>query len=559
MSNKNYTEIGSRKKTEKYFLFTLILIVFHLISNSIWIFLNNVPPNWDPSVHIITAINYFEYLFTGNTVFNFINFLKLSNYYPIFTYLFSLPLVFLFSTSYKIILLTSPVIFSIAIFFLFISTAKLFKSNKVAFFSTLVFSFFITIFQTSREYMLDLPLTASILIVLFILYKLRNGLSIKYIYLLFLSLAITQSIKWYACIYLAIPIFFTILQLLKKKEFQKGKNYRLHLLFGIIIFTILTVPWYLANFETLIHQGSFAWIGESITRPDFLSLDALFFHLKLIIMFQTNFFGFLLFVVSIILIIKNNVPNKLELLLILIFNYLFFTFIPNRNIRYLIPLMPFFAMVMGYGISRGLESKKTIAIFSSVFIIIYYFFSYFILSFGIPVRPIYKYTYYFPLIKWVDLYYLADYPVKTIYDPAVWPQNEIIKDIKKDNLNQEAVMIFTCVDRYYLNTDNLRLFSKLKGINNFFFSSYNFEILNIKNENEIRGYVKKNNFSYALIPLKNVVGEDKNYIAYKPLKLFQEYFLSGQAENFKFVKEYPLPKSQFLINDSDKLLLFKRQ
>lgn len=549
---KNYTEIDqerhpSLKKDNKYLILTVVLIVFHLISNLVWIYLNNAPPNWDPSVHIIMTIEHGQYLFNNLLSFNLIDFLRISNYYPNFVYIFNFPLFLLSKLNYKLIFLSGSIFFSLAIFFLHFFASSLFNSKKMGFFTALIFSFFITIYQSSREFMLDLPLTALILMSVFFLFQFRKQKEIKYWYLFILSFSASQLTKWYAFIYLIVPLFYVVISLHKENRIRKKLIF--HVMLSTCLLITLVGPWYFINYKTLFNQASFSWIGEKISQPEALTLNGFFFHLKQIIIFQSGFFGFLFFTLSIIALFLNRFKNKWELIVSIIFIYVFFTFIPNRNIRYLIPLMPFWAMIMAYGLSKLLSSKNTFGVFFGSFFLIYYLISYSILSFGFPVYPSYKKVVNFPIIGWVDIYYLADYPVKIIYDSNKWPQREIIDDVKEGR-------IFLDVDRYYINSDNFRLESILMNAKNIYFSSYNLSLLNIQTEQDMDSYLEQ--FDYALIPKKRVIGEDINFISYDPLLRFQEFFLTGKARNYVFVKKYVLPRSQSLIDDSDVLYLYRR-
>lgn len=554
---QNYTPVnvkseGKKGRFDKYLILTLLLVLFHIIGNIIWIYLNNIPFGWDQSAHTIATIKYANYLM--NNSFNIIDFLKLSNYYPIFIYLFGLPIALVSNFNLKAIQFTGTIFFILGIVFLYYYVLELSRNKRLSLIAAFLFSFFITIVQTSRDYMLDLPLTTAILATLYFVEKLRRKIEIKYIYLFFIFFAFAQSIKWYAFVYLFIPILFFFFYSIKNHKLRNLIN--CHFLLGFSLFLILVLPWYLVNYSTLFQQGSFAFTGESLIRPSLFSLDFFFSHLKLIIMFQTHFIGFIVFTISGLFLIKSEWNRKWEMVSILAFIYIFFTFIPNKNIRYLIPLMPFFGIVIAYGLNKLFQTKKPLFISISSFILFYYLISYLILSFGIPVYPKYKYTLNFPILKWLDVYYLADYPVKLIYDRSIWPQLSIIEEIMTlSGQNKEQIRILLDVDRLYFNSDNLRLLAITKSLSNLLITSYNTKI-NLENEQQIRFYL--NNFDYVLIPNNNVVGEDKNYIAFKPLLKFQQYFLSGKAENFKLVKSYVLPQSQSIVPDSDILYLYKR-
>lgn len=546
---ENYTPVadkneGKREKFDKYLILTLLLILFHTIGNAIWIYLNKAPLNWDPSIHLINTFKYAQYLKEIFTNFNLISFLQISNYYPIFIYLINIPFIYLFSENYKIITFTSSLFFGLSILFLYLYTVQLFKKTNLAFYSAFIFSFFITINQSSREFMLDLPLTTLIIISLYYLEKFRQNFKVRNIYLFFLFFSFAQLTKWYAFIYLLLPIIYFVIHFYKSK---KGLPIK-HIVLNIIMFLLIVSPWYWVNFIILFIKSSRAWFGEAVVKPNIFSTDFLLSHLKLLIIFQLNFFGFITLMLSSFLLIKSKYQRKWEIILVVIFNYLFFTFIPNRNIRYLIPLTPFIAIIMGYGASILIESRKMlIRVFCMAFLA-YYVISYLVLTFGIPIRPYYKYAFNFPILSWVDVYYLSDYPVKLIYDKNIWPHDQILTDINSLSDYKDA-SFFLCADKYYLNADYFNLLILTRKLTNLKISSY-------YRYEDLPNFLK--DFDYIIIPKINVVGEDKNYVSYKPLTIFQQYFLSGKAINFELVKTYILPQSQSLIPDSDILYLYKK-
>ena len=179
---QNYTPIsnineGKKGRLDKYLILTLLLVLFHTIGNIIWIYLNNIPFGWDQSAHTIATIKYANYLI--NNSFNIIDFLRLSNYYPIFIYLFSIPITLISNFNLKIIQFTGTIFFISSIVFLYHYVLELSKNKKLSFITAFLFSFFITIVQTSRDYMLDLPLTTAILATLYFVEKLRKKIEIK--------------------------------------------------------------------------------------------------------------------------------------------------------------------------------------------------------------------------------------------------------------------------------------------------------------------------------------------------------------------------------------------
>lgn len=539
----NYTEVKPHKKS-KYFYFLLGLILFHVISNIIWIILNNQPPTWDSAHHTLLSMRIFESPF---------NFLNISNYYPPFVHLIGTILIFIFGYSYKVIQLTGTLFLGLSIIFIYLFAKEIFKSEKIAFFSSLFFSFFITIFEQSRIHMLDIPLTALVFASLYFLERSNNFLNKKHTLLFFISFALMTVTKWYGAVFIIISLIFKLFRLFVNKF--DTKNAIKNILIGIFIFLAFVLPWYLANLDTLLKNAFYFSAGELADPQKLLSLGNFLFNLKLIIMFQTSFLGFLFLLTSLFFFVKNSFNSqKVMIFLSIIFAYLVFTLISNKNIRYLIPMMPFFAIIMGFGadfiLRKGRFLLKSFLITTFIYMII----SYFILSFGFPIFPKYKYAFNFPVFGWTDVYYLHTYPVKAVYEPKQkLPYNEILDDIKEIKEGNIRIIVISGSDYINYNILNPYLYkNSIKNRRDLYIDD--FSLINSlgNQEIEIQQYLTKN-IDFILIS-KNYLGLPGSIREYDGLKRFHEYVLSEKLENFEKVKEYKLVGDEYHPDDTIILL-----
>lgn len=556
---KNYTENTLQKhlpkiKLDKYLVLTILLMSFHFIANIIWIYLNKIPPSWDQSLHIYYSIRVLDYLRQGLTHFNLVESLKISGYYPPFVYLVGAAFAFIGGYSYKFMLLVGSLFFGLSIFFLYRYAELIFKNKKIAFFSVFFFSFFITIYEQSRYLMLDIPLTALILGGLFFLEKSDSLRNKKYTVVFFLFFSLAFLTKWYSLIFFAIPLIFKFLSALKNKQIDNRSV--VNFFSGLIIFIIVNLPWYWANLSFWLKVGQISITPEKADPQIIFSLGNLFFHLRLIIMFQLSFIGFLFFLVSGWLLAIDKKTDKKSLIFItIIFCYFVFTVVGNKNIRYLIPLMPFFAIVMGFGLNRILEIGQSWLTNLTALIIFFNVFSYFILSFGIPVYPQYKKTLNFPLLGWTDVYYLHYYPVRVIFRDNGFSYKQIIKDIY--SLKEGRVRVLLLVSTEYVNNGTL---------NPYLYKEFNlrkdeidylgYDLLENKLNNEqIADFLNKE-VNVILVPKKNI-GLAEGIREYDSLTRFKDYILSDKFIGFKKVGEYSFYGDEFF--PSDTYILYKKQ
>lgn len=546
----NYTEVKPHKKS-KYFYFLLGLIAFHVISNITWIILNNQPPTWDAALHTMLSLQMYGFMKEALLGFKITEFLSISNYYPPFTHIFGVFMISILGYSFKILQFSGTIFLSLALFFTYLFTQELFRNERIAFFTSFFFSFFILVFQQSRHHMLDIPLTALILISLYFLIKSENLINKKYTNLFFIFSAFATLSKWYALIFITFPFIFLFVESLINKV--EAKKVFKNILVGSILFLILTLPWYIVNSKFLTGSISVTSTPELSDPQSFFSIDNLLFYLRQTIMFQTSFLGFIFFVLSLYLLIKNKLKRSGMLVVFsLVFTYLVFTLIGNKNVRFLIPLMPFVAMVMAYGTNWILNKGKFLTNFVFSATLTYLVLSYFILSFGFPIYPNYKYAINFPILKWTDIYYFHTYPVKALYEPKPkLPYLDIIKDI--DSIKIKNIRILMLADTEYINNGIIdpKLYSNvIKVKKNFDFINYDI-LSKVKNTQNFLN----ENVDVILISIK-YLGLHEGIREYEDLNRIHSFVLSGKLENFEKVKEYQLVGDEY--HPDDTIILMKK-
>ncbi len=534
----------------------ILLILFHLVVNIIWVKLNNVPPSWDASLHTLLTVRFANYLKTNLLLFNPIEFLKISEYYPPLVYILGIIFAFLGNNNYKVIQLTGTLFLGLMIFFQYLYVKEWLKNKKIALLSAFFLSFFITIFQQSRNHMLDIPLTAFLLGGLYFLQK-SNYLSNKKsgaIFFIFFSLAFLT--KWYSLVYFFIPLVFTFINILKRKKL--GFHLVINFIIGLVIFLAICSPWYFLNLNKLLEISKVTATPELADPQKIFSLESLFFNLKLIIMFQTTFIGFLVFLFSLVVLIKNLNLKAIKIIFIIGFNYLFFSLIPNKNIRYTIPLMPFFSIIMAWGFESFLNHKNQLfAKGIRIALVIYYFLTFSILSFAQPIKPEFKYSVKLPVLNWLDLIYLDTYPVKVTFDSNIWPNKLILKDILKSaEKPKENFVLLNLVDREYLNGYNLDplLYSDLPKETlqiNLFFLPF---LAQYQTEAEMTELLEQK-IDYILIP-QNYIGLPEAIREYPHILRFQQFLITQKPNHFIPINSYLLPEDNFYA--SDILWLYKK-
>lgn len=530
---------------DRYIKLLASLVFFHFIGNIIWIYLNQTPPTFDASFQTTLSMRFYDHIKSNPTYLSF--YFNISKYYPPFVHLLGTFFAFIAGFNHKSIQFTGTFFFALSIIFTYLVSNDLFRSKRLAFFSAFFFSFFISIYEASRQHLLDIPMTAAILASLYFLFRSQHLIKRRETLLFFLSVGIGMIIKWTIVAFFFVPFLFEFAAIMRGKIFTRQQLD--NLVTGILVAGIIVLPWYIRNIPTIIAYGSYFSEGTSYSPADILSWENFLFYPKLIISFLLTPFGSIFFLMSVYFILKND--RKREWLLvfsIIFFGYLFFSFVQNKAIRYIFPLMPFFAMIMAYGIDYVLtkyEEAHPLLLFSS-FVLVYLVFSYFVLSFGVPFYPQYKRAYKFPVLGWMDVYYLDAHPVKIIFDKNNWQNEKIAQDILANIVETGVHRMLVINDLAHLgpSTVNIAIFEKFGGapsvvqdLDTNFSAILQGEPI-FSSEAALKNYVDQASF---VVVTKDSIGPREAMFDYEVRQQLQQYFIGGQAANYQVIGEYSLP------------------
>jgi hypothetical protein len=267
---------------------------------------------------------------------------KLSVYYPPLTHFIISAFFAIFGKEFFIarIVLVVFCMFFIALVYYF---SKFLSNKKTAFLSTLFFMSAPLIVYLSRGVFLDLPVAFFFTLALFfylIAFKRKDNK-----FYIFASIAnfLGFLTKWY--IVLLWPALFLFVIFEKKKVMKK-------LILSFLLSFILISPYLFLTFKLGIFWLPFTSEKGSIlayvqTSPQFTTVEGLLFYPLTVNQWYFVFPISILLLVALIVFFKNKENYwKLFLLLLLIF-YVFFTILPNKNPRFIIPLIAVFAFLLG--------------------------------------------------------------------------------------------------------------------------------------------------------------------------------------------------------------------
>ncbi len=433
------------------------LVALHALANAIWLGLNSAPPSWDPSSHTWIALDIAQKLRS----LDIFGIFYASNYYPIFVHTVAALLLLIFGPNIILAQYVGTIFFALAIVMLFYYAKTLFQSSRIGFIAAALFSFFPIVFDQSRRLMLDVPLTAMLLVCLYLLEKTDNFNNKKTTIWFGVAVGLLAMTKWTGVLFLVAPLSFTAYFLLKSG--QVAKVFR-HIVLSIVAFAAVVAPWYLVNFASLHYLTTINIIGYADEPTRLISLQNLIYYAKLFINYQVTPIAALLFFLSIAYLVIAKVKRGWYLCLFLLTGYLFFTFINNKDPRYTIPLLPFVAITMAVALDAVCHKYKQVGILIVSFLIILAGTYWGVLTFRPSAFEGMQKSVQLPVLGWVNIIDINDWVVKK-YELTTWPIDDALQTITKTaGANQARVLI--AYEGEHFNPSTLQMYLKAGQLNN---------------------------------------------------------------------------------------------
>ena len=372
-ASKSGVQLFWKYSSEIFFI--LIAILF--LTLEFWIFApKNTLFSWDESVHGIEAWKYYIALNDRSLK----EILEVSNYYPPLVGITTAILFTFFGVSENIARLTNMIYYIIMIISIFVAS-KYITKNKVAPIISIIFvSSIPLIIKHSKMYMLDLPLTA-IIAVLLSYFTIKNDKhdSKKFWAVFGVIVGISLLVKWTGIVFgFALFLSSMIILSLQKKLSIKG-FIKISLVYGIIVcVSIILVAgwWYIPKILFILQNKSYAIIkiktytGISSPKPFAVIhasigekyLSAIITYAKLLMqgmgIIWTSLFAISLVMYTTMKSIRDDICNKI--LIALLISYLILTIVPNKQARYFMPAYPFIVIFTSATLTNVISAIRSI-------------------------------------------------------------------------------------------------------------------------------------------------------------------------------------------------------
>jgi len=333
------------KKVDKNQITLISLIIFifiALFSTFNYLSLDKTPPHWDYALHLKYSLIYFQALEN----LDLLKLISTYTFYPPLTYIMFSFFIAIIGYSKSTVLAFNLSLLTILLSVAYLFTKKL--SDKFTSLTLVGLLFFLTFgLHPSNifiwELMTDFPLMVFVFIIYCLFYqsfKNKNFTSKRSLQLGIL-IALALLTKWSAIIYLIVPIIFYLISIPKKKYLKQG-------LFMLLPVLILGGIWYFPHFKKVILDLLKYSIHQGYLEQDPQWFNGINFYFKnfLVTSWPVNIIVILLLATSMITFLKNKELFKqdqflgiFDWLFITVPSILFIIFIPNKDPRYLYPII----------------------------------------------------------------------------------------------------------------------------------------------------------------------------------------------------------------------------
>jgi 4-amino-4-deoxy-L-arabinose transferase-like glycosyltransferase len=279
---------------------------------------------------------------------------------------------------------------------LFLSTygiGKFLYSRFVGLLAVFFLFFYPIIFQSLRQYQLDLPLTAGVTLCIYLLLKADQFRNTKYCFLLGLTCGFVMLVKGQALLFIAGPFIyllyrsFIISDNATPLNFFKLRQLR-NLFIVLIISSVIAWVWWGANIEPAMSEfkSHIFDIDKNFERTPYIwadkySVGCVFFHVRSLFYSSLRPFFASLFLVLLVPCLRKKIKyGGLYLSWIIPPLLLFSLAFTIKHSRFLMPILPALALITALGL-ESLKNKK-VKFLIVLISVIFAFFQFYILSFS---------------------------------------------------------------------------------------------------------------------------------------------------------------------------------
>lgn len=440
----------------------LILIIgFHVGANILWLNLDRTPPAWDQAAHIRVAKLFFDW-FGGSSRYPLVELVREAYGYPPLVQLLGALVTMLIGFSVVKLTILTTIFFAGLLLGMYKLTDYFLKNRNSSIFIVAVFSLFPAVYDTSRSFLLDIPLLTWTVWGFYFWLKSDYLRSRKYALLFGLVLSLASLTKLNGFLYF-VPLGILNLWVMVR---EKGEHIWVNAILVLGMAGLLCGWWWVVNFRNIgLYLSGLASNGEPLTDPSNLMMLGTWLHyLRL----MTNDQVFLIpMIVVLVLVGIGLIWGKIDrrLWFYLVFNYVVFTLIKNKDYRFTMPLLPVLAVMAGMGFDKLKNKWRAAGLTTMMCLLAFQGFLWINNSFSWPVgiRGNWGNLKTFVLGN-VSLINLSEYPIRPVKG-QIWPTRRAAIDAVaadgESSLSQDKTML-VLINVAQMNDNNIKMYRDIE-------------------------------------------------------------------------------------------------
>ncbi len=520
------------KKYSRYEIALLFLLVGHFIAYVLFRILDNAYQTWDSAGHLAITFQLADkiYSFLSGGSVTIIDLLKHSNYYPPLVHFVFAAFSMVFGYNVQVLLFLMLCLFLVTLILLFKIVKMLGYDEKTAFWTVFFFSLLPQVADQARLFHLEIPLILALFGALYLLLKSNRFKSTKYTTLFFAVLGVIQLIKWYGFLFMVVPVLYVLYLRFREKTLRQIV---LNLAVGAVVAVLIAAPWYLANFNDLLKFSSIFSTAEVDDPAVLLSIQNFFYYLKNISSHQIFVLPFFVSLLGLARLLRVDKKRGFLVALYVLFVLAVFTVIPNKNLRYVLPLTPIYAFLISYLFSIGFNPVKPAFWFVSSYAALAFVFTSFnqVEPASLPAKIA---GYIFEGSFYDGLYYT---PQMYSYDNVYTPVGEVLDFIVEDARERGAtpIGVTPLIDEERMSAATLEAVRLEKRYKTVYFPTPYFQFDLFDSDAAMLKFLNDANVSYVIVP--DTPGPEglRNY---KALKQMGDFMKSKRNVWFETAKKF---------------------
>jgi len=241
-----------------------LIFIFWAILNLIWVGLNKTEPHLDMTRHLYNSLIYDQEISIRKPLRALVFWIDAYQYYPPFVYVLTKPFYIFGNSTFAAI--SSMMLWLAILLFGLYGVAKRIWNEKTGLIAVLILAATPIFIGQSKEYMLDLPLAAWVILTIYLLLKTDHFQNQFMGLILGLVLGLGMLIKWTYPAFIIFPLIYILAQAWRADWKDKRWSRGITSIFVLITAAAIAFPWYYIHRLTIYKD--FLINGSALAKAD---------------------------------------------------------------------------------------------------------------------------------------------------------------------------------------------------------------------------------------------------------------------------------------------------